>query len=62
MKKTGLKVSAMLLVAALATGCANNAEIEATANRAAADAAAAAGGAASAVAGVCEGRLLSGAA
>jgi len=42
MKKTGLKVSAMLLVVALATGCANNAEIQATADRAAADAAAAA--------------------
>jgi hypothetical protein len=42
MKKTALKISALTLVAALAVGCANTAEIEATANRAAADAAAAA--------------------
>ena len=42
MKKTGLKVSAMLLVAVLATGCANTAEIQATADRAAAEAARAA--------------------
>ena len=42
MKKTALKVSALVLVAALATGCANTEEIEATANKAAADAAAAA--------------------
>ena len=42
MKKTALKVSALLLVAALATGCAANPDLEATANRAAADAAAAA--------------------
>ena len=42
MNKTGLKLSALLLVGALATGCVNTAEIEATANRAASDAAAAA--------------------
>lgn len=42
MKKTALKISALMLVAVLAVGCANTAEIEATANRAAADAAAAA--------------------
>ena len=42
MNKTGLKLSALLLVGALATGCVNTAEIEATANRAAADAASAA--------------------
>jgi hypothetical protein len=32
MKKTALKVSALVLAAALVTGCANTAEIEATAN------------------------------
>jgi hypothetical protein len=36
MKKTALKVSALVLAAALVTGCANTAEIEATANKAAA--------------------------
>ena len=36
MKKTALKVSALVLAAALATGCANTSEIEATANKAAA--------------------------
>jgi hypothetical protein len=42
MKKTALKISALLLAGALTVGCANNAELEATANKAAADAAAAA--------------------
>jgi len=42
MTKTALKVSALVLAAALATGCANTAGIEETANRAAADASAAA--------------------
>ncbi|NIL92969.1 MAG: hypothetical protein GTO71_00665 [Woeseiaceae bacterium] len=41
MKKTALKISALMLAAALTVGCANTAEIEATANKAAADAAAA---------------------
>jgi hypothetical protein len=48
MKKTALKVSALVLAAALVTGCANTAEIEATANKAAADASAAAAAAESA--------------
>ncbi|MEJ2257691.1 MAG: alanine-zipper protein [Woeseiaceae bacterium] len=42
MKKTALKASALALFVALAAGCANNDEISATADRAAADAAAAA--------------------
>lgn len=42
MKKTGLKLSALLLVAALATGCASTAELEAKVDQAANDAAAAA--------------------
>ena len=41
MKKTALKISALTLAAALMVGCANTSEIEATANKAAADAAAA---------------------
>ena len=48
MKKTALKVSALVLAAALATGCANTEEIEAIANKAAADASAAAAAAESA--------------
>ena len=48
MKKTALKVSALVLAAALVTGCANTAEMEATANKAAADASAAAAAAESA--------------
>ena len=48
MKKTALKVSALVLVAVLATGCAGTSEIEATANKAAADASAAAAAAESA--------------
>ena len=39
MTKTALKVSALVLAAALATGCANTGDLEETANRAAADAA-----------------------
>jgi hypothetical protein len=42
MTKTALKVSALVLAAVLATGCANTDEIQATADRAAADASAAA--------------------
>ena len=42
MTKTALKVSALVLAAALATGCANTGDLEETANRAAADASAAA--------------------
>ena len=42
MTKTALKVSALVLAAVLATGCANTGDIEETANRAAADASAAA--------------------
>ena len=42
MKKTVLKTGALLLTLGLVAGCANNAELEAKADRAAADAAAAA--------------------
>jgi outer membrane murein-binding lipoprotein Lpp len=48
MKKTALKVSALVLAAALVTGCANTEEMEATVNKAAADASAAAAAAESA--------------
>lgn len=42
MKKTALRASALALFVVMAAGCANTAEIQATADRAAADAAAAA--------------------
>ena len=42
MKKTGLKISALVLAAALTVGCASTSELEAKVDKASADAAAAA--------------------